>query len=350
MKKLLCFISIVTITSSLFSVNIRFLKAIEDFGFQSYEEELRTLSKNRLTVNISGVYWINEDKILLHGVPFYFIADINSGIVSRAYEIEKIMGIRNPSSANLVGKNYIVFRRGRIFDLKYFIFDYNHGFKELSGLDEYKGLAKYMPRKGKDSLYDWERFLLGKHRIVPAPKYELGEHIIYDTYEYGVSFLKNGVEEIIIAPEGFFAVRNLGSMAYTSVSFDKFQIAIYSDAIIKDEKDFGDWRKVESALLIFEVEYDGKLTKDVYLKKEPSYTSSDISMLKSGTEVLVTDADNYVRDHKGMEDYWYYVSYNGTTGWVFGGDLLIEGEKWEDRLVSRGLPLEWESLGIKSNN
>ena len=60
--------------------------------------------------------------------------------------------------------------------------------------------------------------------------------------------------------------------------------------------------------------------------------------------MLVTDTARYERREDGREDFWYQVNTDTQSGWVFGGDLRIEGDDWKKRLETRGRPVEWEEL------
>lgn len=95
---------------------------------------------------------------------------------------------------------------------------------------------------------------------------------------------------------------------------------------------------------IFDIVYDGQAERIAVVRADPNDAGAATTQLEAGTSLTVVAAENY-GTRNGGEDYWYQVeTEEGTTGWVHGTDLLIEGGDWKDRLADRGAPLSMEQI------
>ncbi len=90
--------------------------------------------------------------------------------------------------------------------------------------------------------------------------------------------------------------------------------------------------------------YDGTICVEASLRAEPGLSGAELVVLPADTPLLVTDTALYERMEDGREDFWYQVNTDTQSGWVFGGDLRIEGDDWKKRLEKRGRLIEWEDL------
>ena len=59
------------------------------------------------------------------------------------------------------------------------------------------------------------------------------------------------------------------------------------------------------------------------IRKEPNLESEILSHLRLNNVVKILEQNSYTEKIEGEEDYWYKISYQGISGWVFGSYLEI---------------------------
>lgn len=73
------------------------------------------------------------------------------------------------------------------------------------------------------------------------------------------------------------------------------------------------------------------------LRENPSLESKVITTLWRGGVLEVLSKTDQRETIEGEEDYWYRISFEGLSGWVFGAYLEIFSSKEQARAVSREL-------------
>jgi uncharacterized protein YgiM (DUF1202 family) len=73
------------------------------------------------------------------------------------------------------------------------------------------------------------------------------------------------------------------------------------------------------------------------LRDNPSIESKAVTTLWSGSVVEILTKTGKEEQVEGETDYWYQVSFEGLTGWVFGAYLEIYSTEEEAEAVSREL-------------
>jgi hypothetical protein len=59
------------------------------------------------------------------------------------------------------------------------------------------------------------------------------------------------------------------------------------------------------------------------LREEPQEDSKIVNYIPLGKVIKVLKKDNNVTKFENVQNYWYYIDYNGEKGWIFGTFLEI---------------------------
>lgn len=284
-------------------------------------------------LGFAQIAWIGRDKLIYNRTPHYWELDINNGTFTRLFEIEQRVGNDSSMAIAMERADSAVLDYGPLFDVKYAVFDVKHGWHDIDQTT-YKKLAVYPIVENSEELhYDWEYRLLGDYRLVPRP--------IVHGDNCGLSLREPRGGKLRRLPTEFFEFRNICNCTELALSFDRFRVAAVGE-IVKQKPDSSwelGWR-----VYLLRVIYDGEVQRPVKVHNAPSDASEEMGSLDSGARVRVTEAMNYEKDPSDRQDFWYRVEDSQASGWVFGGDLLIEGQTWTERLKLRGEPLDLDAL------
>jgi hypothetical protein len=143
--------------------------------------------------------------------------------------------------------------------------------------------------------------------------------------------------EMSLLLPGFVEFRGIGNYTMVAVSFDRFRIAAVANVARASEDEP---QRLGWPLYLMRVEYEGRAAQGTTVYQKPSETSAAIGQLSGNEPLRVVDAANYQYREGGEQDFWYKVETPRGAGWVFGSDLLIEGQDWRGRLELRGEPLD----------
>jgi hypothetical protein len=225
---------------------------------------------------------------------------------------------------------------GPLFNVKYAIFDNESGWQDI-GEASYEELVAYPiidnSHINVELRYDWEYHLLGDYKLVPRPF--LGRD------DFGISLKEQQGKKLRRLPIELHEFRNIGNCSEVALSFDRFRVAVVGQ-IVRQKPD-SPW-ELGWRVYLLRVTYEGEVQGPVKVYAAPSASSEEVGRLEANTRVRVTEAMNYEKDQHGRQDFWYRVEDGQASGWVFGGDLLIEGQTWTERLKLRGEPLDLNAL------
>jgi len=178
----------------------------------------------------------------------------------------------------------------------------------------------------------WRYVLYGGYTIEPGPTRDL------EMLDVGL-YRPDG-PLVTTLPTEFHRLMNFGNYSMVAVTQDRFRIALIGQRVQRtpESRVKGGWD-----LFILAVAYDGSILNTTPLVRQPG-GAGRIRSLSPGATVSVVAAAEFHQSDEGAADYWYQVECASHTGWVFGGDLLIEGNTWEDRLEVRGRPMSIDEL------
>jgi len=287
-------------------------------------------------LGFAAIAWIGRDKLIYNRTPHYWELDINTGDFTPLLDIEQRVGDDSSSALAMEKADSAVLDYGRLFSKKYAVFDIKRGWRDIDEATYYE-LAIYPIIDNSlidvELRYDWEYHLLGDYKLVPRPF--LGRD------NFGISLLYQQGKKLLRLPSEFQEFRNIGNCSELALSFDRFRIAVVGQ-IVRQKPDSPyelGWR-----VYLLRVTYDGAVESPVIVRSSPSASSEEAAHLEANVRVRVMDAMNYEKDQFGRQDFWYRVEDSQASGWVFGGDLLIEGQTWTERLKLRGEPLDLDAL------
>ncbi|MEO0250121.1 MAG: SH3 domain-containing protein, partial [candidate division WOR-3 bacterium] len=248
-------------------------------------------------------------------------------------EIEQRVGDESSSAHAMARADGAVLDYGPVFHVKHAVFDIQHGWRDIDK-KTYKELVVYpIVEDSKELLFDWEYRLLGDYRLVPRP--------IVQRDNCGVSLREPREGKLRRLPTEFYELLNICSCGELALSFDRFRIAVVGQ-IVRRKPD----SPYELGWLVYllRVIYEGSVEAPVVLRSSPNASSSEAGRLGAKARLRVVEAMNYEKEPSGRQDFWYRVEDGKLSGWVFGGELLIEGQGWKERLKLRGEPLDLEAL------
>jgi hypothetical protein len=287
-------------------------------------------------LGFAQIAWIGHDKLIYNRTPHYWELDINTGEFTRLWEIEQQVGEDSSMAIAMARADSAVLDYGRLFSKKYAIFDVKHGWRDIDEVS-YEELAVYPITDNShinaELMNDWEYRLLGDYRLVPRP--------IVHGDNCGLSLREPQGGKLRRLPTEFYEFRNICSYAELALSFDRFRVAVVGE-IVKQKPDSPyelGWR-----VYLLRVTYNGAVENPVIVRTSPNASSEEAGHLEANIHVRVTEAMNYEKDQSGRQDFWYRVEDGQFSGWVFGGDLLIEGQTWTERLKLRGEPVDLDAL------
>ena len=331
MAVLLCVVTCVSSAAGIEIVDVRRL------GEPEVPPEYLNNRDPRSQLGFAEIAWIGRDTILYKRTPLYWQVDIRDGTFLRLLAVEDNVTTRTSGSFGVEQADAALIDHGNIFEgTLYGFYSVETGWIDIdrNTFDRLWMQPTFINRELRAELaYDWEYRLLGGHAIVPRP--------VYGPDDIGFSLRHAETDDLQLLPPGFFEFRDIGSAAFTAVSFDRFRIALVAGIVRREETDPYDlgWN-----LWVMRAIYDGTVRIAYDLRSEPSWESPVVARLDADTTVTVHDADRYTVTESGEEDFWYRVEHEGGAGWIFGGSLLIEGEDWRERLEDRGRPLDVEAL------
>jgi hypothetical protein len=284
-------------------------------------------------LGFAQIAWIGRDKLIYNRTPHYWKLDVNTGEFTRILEIEQRVGEDSSMGKAMARADSAVLNYGRLFSKKYAVFDIKRGWKDIDQTT-YKKLAVYPIVENSEELhFDWEYRLLGDYRLVPRP--------IVHGDNCGLSLQEPRGGKLHRLPKEFYDFRNICSYAELALSFDRFRLAVVGE-IVKQKPD-SPW-ELGWRVYLLRITYDGSVESPVSLRSSPSASSEEVGRLEVNIRVRVTEAMNYDKDQADRQDFWYRVESGQASGWVFGGDLLIEGQSWSERLKLRGEPVDLDAL------
>lgn len=334
--------------ASLFTIILIFILNLDvhsiDFKVEStlspptVPEELSTAN-----LGFPTIHWAGQKLLIYTMNPFFRGYDIES---EEYIKLDRIYGI-------LKGDNLYA----RVHDIKHsddVIISYGSAFDRQAfyfALD--RELYHFKDRKFQELIYnpawknnnmsempiasDWEYKLFGENYLVPRPIYGP------DTASVSLRTSDGSIQNIFPV----FDARNLPNYSMTALRSDKFKLAIFI-AVVQETENSS--MKIDPRIYLFSITYAGSFAESAQLHEKPDFSSSIITSLPANYEVEVSASQNFIQGGNGREDYWYFVSDGEIEGWVFGGNLLIEGENWEDRLASRGRPFDLEDFLAEQND
>ncbi len=316
------------------------------FGMQSSALEIsyvKSLGEPKLPIGkadyqlaFAQIAWIGRTQLLYNRSPHYWGLDVTTGSFVRLPDVEnRVEGISSGALA-MARADSAVLDYGRIFHLKYAAFGYEYGWRDIDEAT-YEKLAVHPivnnPTPDPRLHYDWEYGLLGNYALVPRP--------IYDSDTCGISVREPKGSTLIKLPVEYYEFKNISSYAEVAISFDRFRIAVVGQIV--RQKATGPYELGWRVYLLKAI-YDGAAAVDATVHADPSSSSGEVGRIEKNTRLRATDAMNYETDKAGRQDFWYFVETDQTRGWVFGGDLLIEGQTWQERLQLRGEPVDLDAL------
>ncbi|WP_041401184.1 SH3 domain-containing protein [Salinispira pacifica] len=298
-----------------------------------------TLPSNMKGINLGfpRIAWTAKNKLIYNRAPLSWLIDREKMMVSRQVEMERLF----PQLSVQVIWNHdgVVIQNGSAFEREYFYYSNNTGTVEL----ENKSAQQLMNRREVfpggssnsqtvDGVFQWNRELYGPYALLPYP--------IFGPEVAGLS-LKNTETGETIPVLDALEFYNLANYDMTAVRFDRFKFAWVGEYYQKDEGSEPDY---SINIYFFSITYDGFVSETTSVRIEPDIDAPEAGALQAGESVRVTNADTFMTDENKRSDFWYFVKNQRIEGWVFGGDLLIEGEDWEKRLKSRGRPFDIEAF------
>ena len=297
------------------------------------EKEFGEPNTNGFRAGYSNAFWIDHDEILISRYPLRWVVDIAEGVFSGFSEIDIDPEFHITFSAveNNDGAVFFYGKVGPFEDRYYGYYSISTGWVTIEQ-DDYHTLKLVPPKESHKiegtGIFDWKQNLYGDYSLVPRPVYN---------YDFTGISISSQNDEISI-PVEFQEFYNIGNMTMTSIRFDRMRIAVIANHLKRTAEDEG----YESGWPIFllKVIYDGHPHEQSILYSEPSWEAEEIGTLPDNIALKISDTANYTVLESGIEDFWYYVESDIGNGWIFGGDLIMEGENWEDRLNDRGAPLD----------
>ncbi len=334
---------------SVFSSHAIDIKLIADYPRPSEEKFIESFGKeseNRKFTypRVGGVGKTN----LVFGLrPYYFNLDIKTGEYLGLSELYEKIGKEYTYMYEFGQNDYLYFSYGEYgpsADRYFGMYSLEHGWKDFERREQViarkQGNMSFSPPREGMVGY-WEKHLFGPYVLVPRPEITDIEELMRMDTQALVSLKNMQTENLTPLPKELDSIRNMGESYEVSVSFDRFKIAIFG---MFGRKTPDDPLHFDERVYILDVIYDGTLLTETSFRAEPGTNGEILAVLPANTPLLVTDTAQYEQREDGKEDFWYKVNTESQSGWVFGGDLLIEGDDWKVRLKTRGRPVEWEDL------
>lgn len=282
------------------------------------------------SIGFAEISWISKEKILYGRNPLYWIVDLENNEINEYIELETIITDEPGVLISAIGFNAAVIYYGNFLKRNYLLVFENPSM--ILSIDQkiYNALrVKPTFDPSSDLLpflsYDWSYELLGSHKIVPRP--------IYEPEDVGYSLQYSETDTLLLLPPDYAEFRGGGNANMIAVSFNKFRIAAVVNFYRVKETDplrYG-W-----LLFVMKVEYDGIVTTDQPIYSEPDISSQIKFIQSSNTSFKVIDADNYEKITNGSEDFWYLIRTETGEGWIFGENVIIENQNWQERIKVRG--------------
>ncbi len=294
-----------------------------------------------------SLIWSN-DNIIYEARPYYFELDLQTGLYSTDSFLFRQLGSEYRFMSPCNGGDFICFEYGNygpLSERRFGLYSSRDGWKDIDDKLEKRIIRNQKSgtsdKQNKIITNNWEIPLLGLFSLVNSPNIDDVEELQLMDMQSIVSVKNLQTESITKNPKELYSVRNVGDTTKVAVSFDRFRIAMIGEVIQETEDDP---LRLDNRVYILKVVYDGETVKDVQVYTEVDEINDTSDFLPIHTSVLVTDADHYEIREDGTEDFWYKIESGDTCGWVFGGDLLIEGYDWKNRLETRGRLIEWEQV------
>lgn len=331
----------------LFSVFAIDISLVADFSGPSEKELKEIIGEKYIGRKYSRpmIVWGENDTLIYEIDPYYLRLDTKSGTYTFIEELYEKLGTRHRFISTFSSNDFMLFRYGDYgsFAANYFgMYDLNAGWKDISNIEQYNKMGRVLLSEedliGLMGLNVMEP-LLGPYSLVPRPEITDFEELMLMDMQYLISLKDLQTGELTPLPKELESVRNDGLRV--AVSFDRFQLAIIG-LVVQETQDVP--LRLDSKVYILKIVYDGTLCVEASLRAEPGLSGAELVVLPADIPLLVTDTALYERMEDGREDFWYQVNTDTQSGWVFGGDLRIEGDDWKKRLEKRGRLIEWEDL------
>ncbi len=334
---------------SLSSIDIQIDTCIPTPDPSPYYEEL----KEKLEIRFVGVeppwiFWLSSHELYVYHSPLHWCYNLRTREYSRITEWEELTGYDNFAMPYDFARNdFITLTFGSVFKggLKRAIVSLG---KEPIIIDReagYPGFSREITIL-KDSPNDsprmqrWEKSLLGGFWLTNRPAIkDVDERFTYGDQTL-LTLLDTEKHELYRIPKELFSARIDGSPNSVAISFDRFKIAVY---LIAEQATPDSPLEGSDNIYILNVRYSGTVMKETQIYAQPSFDSESLGTIVPGKNVIVDSADNYM-SYQGVEDYWYHIQDENLEGWVYGGELFIEGQDWKTRLEERGPLVPWENI------
>ncbi|AHC14395.1 SH3 domain-containing protein [Salinispira pacifica] len=311
-----------------------------------YFDELEPIFNSRRWSGSSPwVYWLASGDLFVFQGPFHWKLELENGQYSRLREWEAFteygFGTRPASFRN---NDFIVLRYGSIFEGPRKAGIFSEQWEPLMIGTEFNeiSLGRIRRRVEDDRQpYGWHVDLLGEYSIINRPVVEdFDERITFGEFQTFLSLVGPENDMLYHIPTEFASLRIAGNYPSISVSFDRFRIAI---VVIAEQIDQNTELKGVWKIYTLNVTYEARTDKDIQVFSSPGADSQIIGTVTSDIQLIAMDTANYERNGE-IQDFWYQVKSNSIEGWVYGGDLLIEGNSWRDRLSNRGELIRWQEV------
>lgn len=304
-----------------------------DAGQPIVQDERRI---GRYQAGFAGIAWIGPSSLLYGRSPYTWRWSIEQPVFEQTTDVFQRLNVENAGMLAMKdGRGAILFT-GKIWEADFFLYidDELHSItpeeSRLLQSDPRVEERRYPDRNGLPD--NWRYLLYGGYAIEPGPTrdFEVLDIALYHPDGHLITAL----------PGEFHRLMNFGGYSMVAVTQDRFRIAMIGQVVqrtLESPVEHG-WN-----LFILQVNYDGIINSETVLYTEPG-SNCPIGILSEGEEVTVSAADQFTMTEEGVADYWYRVSTGELSGWVFGGNLSIEGGTWEDRLEVRDRPMSAEEL------
>ncbi|AEJ19218.1 SH3 domain-containing protein [Gracilinema caldarium] len=329
--------------SSLSSIDIQIDTCIPTPDPSPYYEEL----KDKLEIRFMGgsrpwVFWLSSHDLYVYYFHLHWCYNLRTRKYSRITEWEELTGYEHFADPDEFGRNDFI-ELSFVFEggLKRAIVSLG---KEPIILDPkavFPGFFREITIiKDSPGMQRWEKPLLGGFWLTNRPEIkDVDERFTYGDQTL-LTLLDTEKHELYRIPKELFSARIDGNPPSVAVSFDRFKIAVYLIAEqATPDSPLGGWGNI----YILNVRYSGTVMKETKIYAQPSFDSESLGTIVPGKNVIVDSADNYM-SYQGVEDYWYHIQDENLEGWVYGGELFIEGQDWKTRLEERGPLVPWENI------
>ncbi len=330
------FLGLIMITIAISTVSSIEIKLEHSIG----EPEVPLLpvasSGYRPTAGIPIIAWLDSSTILYDRSPFVWKVNMNNLSFVPEVEICQELNIDGFGIEPLSKHNGVILFHGTVWEADFYL--YVNGEHERLLVDQSRKLRanpttqehRYPDRQSMPD--NWRYTLYGGYTIEPGPTRD------FDLMDLALYHPTGKLLELL--PKEFYRFMNFASYTMVAITQDLFRIAIIGQKVQRSA-----CSSIERGwdLYILRVIYDGLVDSKTGIFSAPR-GENPIGILLPDTPVKVIAADQFEILSDGRSDYWYQITTKDQSGWIYGGDLLIENSSWEERLALRDQPMTVKEL------